>query len=44
MTYLHIVVKCESLLCGQRKALCTVKEHTLNLTMSGEVILVTSVE
>lgn len=38
LTYLHIVVKCESLLCG------TAKQHILNVTVSGEVILVTSIE
>ena len=37
LTYLHLVVECESLLCGHGKARCTVKEHTLNLTVSGEV-------
>ena len=41
LTYLHVVVKCESLLCGQFKAHCIVKEDTFNLTVFGEVILVT---
>lgn len=34
----------ESLLYGHGEARCNVKEHTLNLKESGEVILGTSVE
>ena len=44
LTYLHVVVNCENLLGGHGKARWTVKEHTLNLTVSGEVLLVTNVE
>ena len=44
LTYLRVVVKWKSLLGEHGKARCTAKEHTLNLTVSCEVILVTSVE
>ena len=40
---LHIIVKCESLLGGQGKALFTVKEDKLNLIVLCEVMLVASV-
>ena len=43
LTYVHVVAKCESLLCGYGTS-CTVKEHTFNLTVSGEVIVATSVK
>ena len=42
LTYLHAVAKCESLLCGYGSS-CTVKEQIFNLTVSGEVIVATSV-
>ena len=44
LTYVHVVLNRESLLGGLGKARFTVKEHTLNLAESGEVILVIIVE
>lgn len=43
LTYVQVVAKCESLLCGYGTS-CTVKEHTFNLTVSGEVKVATSVK
>lgn len=43
-TYMDLVVKCESLLGDHGVARCTVKEHTLNLTVSRKVILVRGVK
>ena len=41
---LNVVVTCESLPSGYRKARCIILERTLYLTLSGKVMLVTSVE
>ena len=38
LTYVHVVLKRESLLGGLGKARFTVTEHTLNLAESGHVI------
>ena len=43
-TYMDLVVKCESLLGDHGVARCTVKEDTLNLTLSRKVILVRGVK
>ena len=44
LTYVHVVLKRESLLGGLGRARFTVEEHTLNLAESGQVILVIIVE
>ena len=42
LTYLNVVIKCETFLGGHKKARCTILERTLNLTLSGKVMLLTS--
>ena len=44
LTYLNVVIKFDSLLGGHRKARDTMLECTLNLTLSGKVMLLRSVE